>query len=108
MTVRYRVLLDARRELFESADFYNHEQPGLGGEFVLEYEAVIEFMQERPDAGVVVTSRRLQLPVRKFVFKRFRHTLFVVTMPDELVVVAVAPQRRKPFCWRKRLAKVQP
>jgi len=108
MTVRYRVLMDAKREVVESSEWYEQEQPGLGGSFVLDYESVIEHMRNFPQTGSLVTGLRLRYEVRQFMFNRFKHSLFTVVLPDELVVVAVAHQHRRPGYWRKRLAKVKP
>lgn len=44
--------------------------------------------------------------VRAFPVSRFPYTLYAVVRSDELIVVAVAHQKRRPGFWTDRLAKV--
>ena len=109
MTARYRVLMEAKREVITSSEWYETQQAGLGGAFVLDYESIIEHMRKFPETGSLVTTEvKLRYEIRQFLFNRFKHSLFTVVLPEELVVVAVAHQHRRPGYWRKRLAKVKP
>jgi hypothetical protein len=45
--------------------------------------------------------------VRKRVLRAFRQNLFYVNAPDEIIVVALAPHRRRPGYWRNRLKNVR-
>ena len=53
MTARYRVLMDAKREVITSSEWYETQQAGLGGTFVLDYESVIEQMRKFPETEVL-------------------------------------------------------
>lgn len=106
-----RVLREARRELVESARWYKLEGDlQLARDFGAKYRAQLLRARQLPQSGQPVTGLppEIDFEVRRFLLERFPFTLVVALLPDELVVVAVAHQRRKPGYWRKRLAKVMP
>lgn len=106
MALRDRVLDAAKVELAEAAAWYELERPELGAEFILAYEAILEHALKFPETGSLMTGLPLRQEFRRFLFKRFPYALVTMRLPDELVIVAVAHQHRKPGYWRKRLAKV--
>jgi toxin ParE2 len=106
-----RVLREARRELIESARWYKHQADlPLARDFGAKYRAQLLRAREMPQSGHLVTGLppEFDFEVRRFRFERFPFSLFVACLPDELIVVAVAHQHRKPGYWQKRLAKVKP
>jgi plasmid stabilization system protein ParE len=46
--------------------------------------------------------------VRRYLFSRFSYAIVLALAPEEVVIVAVHHQHRKPDYWRPRLAKVRP
>jgi hypothetical protein len=61
-------------------------------------------------SGHLVTglASDIDFEVRRFLFERFPYGVFDAHLQDEIVVVAVAHQHRRPGYWMRRLAKVTP
>jgi toxin ParE1/3/4 len=108
MALRYRILEEAERELAESSIWYDRERDGLGRELLLAYRAVVVHALEFPESGSPIRSRRTHYKVCRFLFERFPYSIIVAYPKNELVVVAIAHQHRRPGYWLKRLAKVKP
>jgi hypothetical protein len=43
--------------------------------------------------------------LRRRVLAVFQYNIFYLDTPDEVIIVAVAPHKRKPGYWRDRLKK---
>ena len=84
----------ARRELTESAQFYDVESPGLGSSFLDEVEHCTQAILEYPEAGPIVmgTVRRRLLP-------RFPYALLYSIKPDAIRILAVMNLKRRPMYW---------
>ena len=95
--IRHRYLPSAREELNEAAAHYEASVPGLGDAFLDDVERAIETVRESPRIGVR-TQRRL----RKMILHRFPFSIVYVERDEEIVIVAVAHQRRRPGYWRRR------
>jgi toxin ParE2 len=109
ITVRF--LREARRELTDAARWYKQQEGlSLARDFGAKYRAQLLRARQMPQTGHLVTGLPpdIDFEVRTFLVERFPYTLFVAHLPEELVVVAVAHQHRRPGYWRKRLAKVKP
>ena len=89
MTRRLRILASAAEEAIEAAAFYEAEHQGLGAEF--------------DSALNAVPGRAGRRGAKRFVLRRFPYDIVVLEHPDELLVVAIAHQRRRPGYWRRRL-----
>ncbi len=87
----------AERELNEAVDFYELESPGLGDVFLTEIEHTLTQVETFPEAAE---------PLRDGVGRRLLHTfpyaLLYSLRPDEVRILAVAHQRRRPFYWEDR------
>jgi hypothetical protein len=99
-----RVVVDtnAADELEAAARWYDLHHSGLGLEFLSEIDAAIERVRERPRAFGHVPGVRRELDVRRARVRRFPFTLVFIEMADEISVVAVAHDRRKPGYWKGR------
>jgi len=95
MRVGYHPLAD--QELSAAALFYHQQAPGLGGEFLDEVEHVEQFLVSFPLAG-----RTLRGSIRRFNLRRFPYDLIYEVQSDQLWILAVAHQRRKPEYWVAR------
>ena len=73
-----RVRLDPRAavEVEEAAEWYEHQRAGLGRDLVLD--------------------------VRRVRVRRFPYQVVYVTLDDDIVVIAVAHDRRRPGYWASR------
>jgi toxin ParE1/3/4 len=95
MTVEF--LEEAEHELFDAALWYESKQPGLGGRFRMEVEAVSRslalnpLLQRERDGGY----RRINCPVFPYYLPYFiRH--------DKIIVLAVSHEHRQPGYWSQR------
>jgi len=95
--IRARFHPDAASELDEAAQFYESAQVGLGGAFAHEVERAVDRIKVFPEAGPPLGATVRAATVRNFPF-------WVVyrVLDTELLILAVAHQRRKPGYWRKR------
>lgn len=102
MTRRLRFDPEARAELDEAALRYDRQTPGVGDAFAAAVRDTIEAVLEWPGLGAPVSERRggtlRQIRVHRFPY----HVGYVVT-DEELRVVAIAHERRKPGYWTSRL-----
>jgi len=87
----------AEAEVNEAADFYDLEHPGLGSVFLDEVERAIKAISQYPEAAPLVWGG-----VRKRPLLKFPYSLVYSVRPNEIRLLAVAHQKRRPFYWRGR------
>jgi plasmid stabilization system protein ParE len=97
MSRRFSIHETAEAEINEAADFYDLEDLGLGSVFIDEVERGIESISQFPEAAQLVRGR-----VRKKPLVKFPYSLVYSVRPDEVRLLAVAHQKRRPFYWRGR------
>lgn len=96
--MRVSLTTDAEYELIESALYYAREANAeLGQAFLSEFERSIELLLEHPKFGAVWRGATRRLPLR-----RFPYSLVYELREDEVRVLAVAHQRRRPGFWKGR------
>ena len=93
----HRYLPSAREELNEAAAFYHARVPGLGEAFLDDVERAIETIQDNPRIGAAVGGR-----FRRTFIGRFPFSIIYAERDGEIVIVAVAHQRKRPGYWRGR------
>ena len=94
----YRYLSPAADEFLEASQFYESQSAGLGADFLDAVQHVVDVLRERPMIGPVVEG-----DLRKAVVHRFPFTIIYSAEEDELLIIAVAHQRRRPGYWRERI-----
>jgi plasmid stabilization system protein ParE len=94
---RFLILPEASEELEACVTYYNSQQPGLGTEFLTEFEKTTERIFELPNAARLVAEGIHSRPVHRFPF----HVLYR-SLPEEIIIVAVAHRRRRPGYWVDR------
>jgi plasmid stabilization system protein ParE len=87
----------AESELNEAADFYDLASRELGGLFIDEIQRTIDRITELPESALLVGGRVRRKPVAKFPY-----SVFYSIRPNEIRILAVAHQKRRPFYWRSR------
>jgi plasmid stabilization system protein ParE len=93
---RYRLLREARQELEAAMSFYDAEHAGLGRDFAIEVRRLCERIAESPFAGA-----ELRGAVRRRLVRRFPYAVLYVIDDEQVMVIAVAHQRRRPGYWVK-------
>lgn len=86
--------------MVEASQFYEAESAELGFEFLDDVQRVIDSLREHPKLGQTV-GRGL----RWALLRRFPFSLIYSEEADEILVVAVAHQRRRPGYWRGRIGR---
>lgn len=95
--MRYRFVSAAEEEFTNAAVFYEAEA-GLGDEFIAAVLGGINRLLEMPLIGSLVGAR-----VRSIPLDRFPVNIVYKVDDNEIVIVAVAHQSRRPAYWRHRL-----
>lgn len=95
---KVRFLGAARAELRRAVDHYDAQVVGLGDEFTDEVERCLREVATHPEIGSVYLSG-----TRRILTRRFPFDLVYRVQPEEVVIVAVAHQRRRPGYWLRRL-----
>ena len=88
---------EAARELQEQAAYYEQQNPGLGFRFLAEVQAAVLLAESMPGVG-----SPYQHGTRRVFPKSFPHSVVYRMLTDRVLVLAVAPFRRKPGYWLPR------
>lgn len=92
-----RIHPEALAEMAEAARFYENRAPGLGREFFEEVVVVIQSAVDNPEAGTLLES-----VYRRMLCRRFPFAVVYRQAGNELRILAVAHQRRRPGYWKAR------
>lgn len=88
---------EALDELIDEAVYYESKVKGLGERFTSEVEAATRIAGEFPEMGTP-----FKYGTRRVFPKKFPFSVVYRVQADEIVVLAVAPDARKPGYWRNR------
>jgi hypothetical protein len=95
----------ARLETFEAAEWYDAQRTGLGAEFLGALARTIDLARRRSVPGAPVAGLGDLEGVRRVPVPRFPYQLVMIVSADELVIVAVMHERRRPAYWTDRLGE---
>ena len=84
--------------MIEAALFYEEESAGLGEDFLDDIQHAIDAVREHPELGVAVDHE-----LRRVLIRRFPFSVIYAVEPEQVVVVAIAHQRRRPRYWKGRM-----
>ena len=87
----------ARKELFDTAEFYEEQVIGLGDDFIDEVEKVLEIIESYPKAGTKITKSE-----RRFLISRFPFGVIYSVEANQIIIFAIMDLRRKPGYWKSR------
>ncbi len=100
--MKLRVLQQAEREARHAVRWYDDRQEGLGDQFLDEYAAALEKIEQNPQLfgriETVTTSRE----IRRCVLPKFPYYVAYEVLASEVIVLAVPHARRRPFYWIDR------
>ena len=92
------VTTEAERELIDGALFYTREgNAELGFAFIAEFEHTLDNLCRQPRLGSVWRGT-----TRRFPLRRFPYSIIYEIRPNEVRVIALAHQSRRPGYWRSR------
>lgn len=84
-------------ELNEAVDFYNLECPGLGLTLLGDVESALSTIERFPEAAPLLHGR-----VRRKILLRFPYSVIYSLRDEQIRVLALAHEKRRPFYWRGR------
>lgn len=105
MTKPVRLVADAEADIAEAIDWYEHERPGLGREFLDEVRAAIRTLGRPGPECRPVIGLPTELGVRRKLLRRFPYLVVFIELPAVVQVLAVPHARRRPAFWRDRLRR---
>lgn len=96
MAFRLKFSSRALREIGEAQEWYELQNPGLGGEFLAAMELQLKRLEQAPllYAEVIPSVRRALLP-------QFPYGLFYAVRGDLVHILAVLHEARNPSRWPK-------
>jgi len=98
--MKINILEIARTELDDATLFYELEEPGLGRRFKREVRRAIQRIRAYPQSGPIERG-----DVRKCLVHTFPYKILYSIQEQEILVLAIAHQHRKPDYWIDRLGE---
>ena len=89
---------EARAELVHEVTFYTTISRSLGKRFDLAVNRAVNLASEFPDLGSPYFAG-----TRRVFPKKFHFSVVYLHLHDEIFIVAIAPESRKPGYWRSRV-----
>lgn len=87
----------ARLEFFESVEWYEKQQAGLGLRFEAAVDAQLQKILQAPEMFRLVRGE-----IRRAVLREFPYTIHFLTEPERLVIIAVFHAKRSPAELQER------
>jgi hypothetical protein len=83
-----------------SAQYYNQQAPGLGIDFLEEIEKTLKLIEESPQRWLFYEEN-----IHKYNMRRFPFSIYYIFEKDfdQIIIIAVAHQKRKPGYWKQRI-----
>ena len=97
MTLSIWVHPEAEAEINEAATFLDFESTGLGRVFLDDVEHAIEVLLSYPEIAPIIKGR-----VRRKLLQKFPYSIIYSVVGNQIRILAVSHQRRRPFYWRHR------
>lgn len=94
---------EAESELRAEARWYDDRREGLGERFEAAVASIIESVLLWPESGQVWSDLTREPVIRSRGVTDFPYRLVYFVTAEELMVVAVAHEKRKPGYWRDRV-----
>jgi plasmid stabilization system protein ParE len=99
--VRFEEEADAEYRI--AGRWYEDHRQHLGVEFFDSVDATIDQIVLLPDAGSLVPRMPADLPVRRRAVPRFPYHVVYVHIHDQIRILAIAHDRRRPGYWKGRV-----
>jgi plasmid stabilization system protein ParE len=99
--MKYRFHRTATAEHYDNVNFYEDRLPGLGADYLKEFESVMAHICSAPNFYPTIGAPG----IHKAGLKRFPFFVIYRAEQNQIVVLAVAHQRRQPAYWSGRVAK---
>ena len=95
---RVNIQPQAQLEAGQAAVWYETQQTGLGIEFILELDAVVESAAESPEMYAMQFRE-----ARRVLVRRFPYAIYFIYENDVVEIVAILHQQRESSLWQSRV-----
>jgi toxin ParE1/3/4 len=102
--LKIRLHPEATNDIDQSAEWYEDRDPGLGEDFLRELDEAFAVLQELPTVWPYWPRIGKEHGVHRYPLKRFPFGVAYLIEDAELVIVAVAHDRRRPGYWLHRIS----
>jgi len=99
--MNYQFYPDAFDEHYDSVAFYQQRLPGLGEAYLAEFDALMERVCHSPSLYPIIATPG----IHRAGLKRFPFHIIYRVMPTNIIILAVAHQRRRPAYWTRRIGE---
>ena len=99
--MNYQFHPNAFDEHHDSVAYYQSRLPGLGADYIAEFDAVMARICRNPSMYPTIADPE----IHRAGFKRFPFHVIYREMPALIMVLAVAHERRRPSYWAGRIEK---
>lgn len=96
--MKLTILSCAESELVEAVEYYNLQCPGLGYEFAVEVQRVLDRIRQYPTAWPVFSERS-----RRCFLNRFPYGILYQIRDHEILIAAIMHLKRSPRAWNQRI-----
>jgi plasmid stabilization system protein ParE len=97
MTYLVRFHTEAETEMNDALDYLNGESPGLGDIFLDDIQHAIDLITCHPEIAPIVNGH-----ARRKILSIFPYSLIYSVGGEEIRILTVMHQYRRPFYWRHR------
>ena len=97
--MNYQFHPDAFDEHHASVAYYQNRLPGLGADYIAEFDAVMARICRNPNMYPTIADPE----IHQVGLKRFPFSVIYRVMPAQIMVLAVPHQRRRPGYWTGRV-----
>jgi len=94
---------EASAELEEAARWYEQRHTGLGLAFLAAVDLTVESVTRWPGVGGPIDGLPEDLVVRRVRIGRFPYHVAYLVTEDQIYVLAIAHDRRRPLYWSSRV-----
>lgn len=102
MTAQVRFVDEAVAEVNDAMRWYEDRSGGLGLTFLAAVDRAVETVMRWPRFGSLVEFVAEQVAVRRVPVARFPYFVAYLVVGEDVVVLAVAHERRRPQYWSER------
>jgi plasmid stabilization system protein ParE len=88
---------EAEAEMTESFTWYEDRVAGLGSDFLLCIDAILNSISRSPKQYPIVYEN-----IRRAISRRFPYEVFYVENEDKVIILAVFHAKRSPKTWQQR------
>lgn len=99
MSLPVRFGPEASSELSDAVLWYEDRRAGLGVAFLAAVDVTLESISRWPRAGARVEGLTEHLDVRRAPVARYPYHVAYLATDDEVLVLAIAHERRRPAYW---------